>query len=152
DFDGSELLYHKYDVRRRLKKCTNANGVARDFINHPTPSPNAKPATRNGTQRNDAGVPYLPIGNLVTTYLTTDLNTGNPLVVNITAPGSAFSPGYVAREVSDGVAHTYGEGTFIFQNDANFAWRWFNDTVNESVWGGQMDEFIENNSSGCGCQ
>lgn len=149
DFDGSEILYHQYDIRRNLG-CANANGVMLDFINHPTPSPNARPATRKGTKKNDASVFGLP--NLVTTYLTTDLLTGNPLVVNITAPGSAFSPGYVARTVTNGVAHTYGEGLTYVQHDKTLGGRLLNKGVNEYVWGTQMQEFIDNNSYGCECK
>jgi RHS repeat-associated protein len=149
DFDGSEVRYHQYDIQRNIG-CANANGVMHDFINHPTPSSNARPATPQGTRRNDASVFRIP--NLVTTFLTTDLRNGNPLVVNMTAPGSAFDPGYVARTVTNGVAHTYGEGTSLVQFDREpHAWL-LNKAANELIWGGQMQDFIDNNPSSCECQ
>ena len=150
DFDGSEWLYYHYDVKRKLG-CADAKGVMQDLINHPTPSPEARPATSSGTKKNNAGVPYLPISNFVTTYLTTDLRTGNPLVVNITAQGSFFDPGYVARAVTNGVAHTYGEGMNFVQQDKSSSGEVVNWMVNELIWGDQMQKFIDNNSVGCGC-
>jgi hypothetical protein len=102
-------------------------------------------------KRNDAGVPYLPISNFVTTYLTADLKTGGPLVVNITAPGSFFDPGYVARTVTNGVAHTYGEGTSAVQHDKTVQGGIVNWVVNEMVWGDQMQRFIDENSPNVGC-
>jgi hypothetical protein len=143
-------MYHHYDVRRKIGRA-NANGVMQDLINHPTPSSNARPATSAGTKKNDAGVPYLPVSNFVTTYLTADLRTGGSLVVNITAPGSFFDPGYVARAVINGVAHTYGEGTSVVQHDKSSTGGMVNWAVNELVWGDQMQRFIDENSSSCGC-
>ena len=58
--------------------------------------------------------------DLVTSYLTKDLNTGLPLVVNMTDFGSQFAHGYTARMVKDGVAHTYGEGNSVWQSKAMF--------------------------------
>lgn len=122
-----------------------------DLINYPTPSKNARPASSGGTTHNDAGVPGLPLSNFVTTYLTKDLKSGGALVVNITAPGSAFSPGYVARSVINGAAHTYGGGLSWMQADKMSSSALINKIVNEKVWGGQMQEFISENSK-CGCR
>ena len=87
----------------------------------------------------------------MTSYLTTDLRNGNPLVVNITAPGSAFDPGYVARTVTNGVAHTYGEGRSLLQVDRVPSGGLVNWAANEYVWGRQMQDFIDKHSKGCGC-
>jgi RHS repeat-associated protein len=54
DFDGSEGMYHRYDVRRKLGYAY-ANGVMQDLINHPTPLPNARPATSSGTKKERCG-------------------------------------------------------------------------------------------------
>jgi len=158
DFNGTESQYHAYDVQRKLG-CASAHAVMRELINHPTPSPNAKPATPGGTKRNDA-TPFalFPADNFVTSYLTFDLRNGNQLVVNMTAPGSFFDPGYVAREVTNGVAHTYGEGTnWIQSSEADslvsgflpFGAPGMNDFINEAVWGAQMQGAIDSNSCGC---
>ena len=53
--------------------------------------------------------------NWVTSYLTSDLDTGAPIVVNTTDSNSRCSPGYVARTVRNGVVHTYGEGFALSQ-------------------------------------
>jgi RHS repeat-associated protein len=146
DFDGSELLYHHYDVQRKIG-CADPNKVMQEFINHPTPSKNARPATPGGTKRNDASVPMLPVSNFVTTYLTTDLRNGNQVVVNMTAAGSFFDPGYVARTVNNGIAHTYGEGLSPVQVDKIEGGASVNWSINELVWGRQMQRVIDN----CGC-
>ncbi len=67
-------------------------------INGPTPG-TPKPASSDGT-RNNAEVFRYP--NYFTSCLTTDLTNGNPLVVNLTDPGSLFVDGYAARTVSNG--------------------------------------------------
>jgi RHS repeat-associated protein len=150
DFDGSEFLYHNYEISRRLG-CADSKAVMRELINHPTPSSNARPATTGGTKRNDASVPVVAPQNWVTSYLTTDLRNGNPLVVNITAPGSFFDPGYVARTITNGVVYTYGEGTSWTQFE-NAAGAWGAQSyANELVWGLQMERFIEKHSNNCGC-
>ena len=99
------ILYHNYDVQVPIGKA-DAACVMKKLINTPTPG-NPSPATPNGT-RNNASV--FGMTNIVTSYLTSDSNTGAPLVVNVTNGDSLFSPGYTARTVSNGVAHTYGEG------------------------------------------
>lgn len=150
DFDVSDVLYHKYDITRDLG-CAEPGAVMQALVNSPTPSPYARPATPGGTSHNDASV--LGRGNnLVTSYLTTDLRNGNALVVNITAPGSMFSPGYVARTVNGGVAHTYGEGANWSQQDRTLPSALANKAANEVVWGRQMEKMIERSAKRCGCQ
>ena len=121
------------------------------LVNHPTLSPYARPATPGRTSHNDASV--LGRGNnLVTSYLTTDLRNGNALVVNITAPGSMFSPGYVARTVNGGIAHTYVEGANWSHQDRSLPSALANKAANEVVWGRQMEKMIERSAKRCGCQ
>jgi hypothetical protein len=124
----------------------------RGLINSPTPTAgNPQPATPGGTASNAAVPPVAPY-NPVASYLTTDLNTGAPLVVNITGAGSFFSPGYVARSVSNGQANTYGEGSAIIQSDMQGVGTFFNLLGNEYVWGEQMSQVIASSKSVCGCQ
>jgi hypothetical protein len=118
------------------------------LINNPTPG-NPSPASPNGTP-NNAPVPFIG-DNPITSFLTTDLNTGLPLVVNITGPNSAFNPGYVAREVVNGFAHTYGEGLNPLQSPAVSA-QWWQNLWNEGVWGSQMSDLIQKAKSNCGCR
>jgi hypothetical protein len=140
-------LYHKYDVQRALG-CANPQDVLQSLINNPTPG-SPSPASPNGTP-NDAPVPFFG-NNPVDSFLTTDLNTGLPLVVNITGPGSAFNPGYVAREVVNGFAHTYGEGLNPWQSSSVTA-GWIQDIANELLWGRQMSGFIHKARQKCDCQ
>jgi RHS repeat-associated protein len=144
---SNRALYHKYDVQRDLG-CANPQDVLQSLINNPTPG-NPSPATPGGTP-NYAPVPFFG-DNPVTSWLTTDLNTGLPLVINITGPGSAFSPGYVAREVVNGVAHTYGEGLNPWQSPAATA-GWIQDIANELLWGRQLSGFIKKAEQNCGCK
>jgi len=89
-------------------------------------------------------------GNPVTSYLTQDIHTGAPVVVNVTRAGGPLSPGYVARTVTNGVAHTYGEGLDPAQSPwltglgANYA-------AEQLLWGAQMQQMINNAPSQCGC-
>lgn len=118
------------------------------LINNPTPG-TPQPASPGGT-RNDAPVPGFG-NNPVTSYLTRDLNTGAPLVVNLTDEKSAFHPGYVARTVINGVAHTAGEGLNPWQSPAITA-QWAQDIANELLWGSQMVRIIKPLKSECRCQ
>lgn len=148
DFDGSEALYHRYNVSRKLG-CADAGAVMQELVNQPTPSPRSRAATSQGATKNDAEVFNIP--NLVTSYLTSDLRTGQPLVVNITTPESAFGPGYVARGVVNGFAHTYGEGANWAQFE-NLPGPWVAQSLaDEYIWGRQMQRFIDENSKNCGC-
>ena len=104
--------------------------------NNPTPG-NPNPATSEGTINNaDVGAGE----NWVKSYLRNDRNTGGQVVVNVTGPGSQFGPGYVAQTVTDGGAHTYGEGTSLIQSAFVFPYTMI---VNELVWGLRMDKFID---------
>jgi hypothetical protein len=109
---------------------------------------------------NDAGVPNVPFANFVTSYSTTDLRNGKRLVVNFTAPESFFNPGYVAREIVEGVVHTYGEGTSLAQsaladwlitNTASLSGLVTVDYINDAIWGTQMQTFIDRNATECAC-
>jgi RHS repeat-associated protein len=140
-------LYHRYDVQRDIG-CANPEDIMQALINHPTPgTPSA--ATPGGTRNNAPALIFRD--NTVTSYLTKDLNTGAPLVVNMTDPGSAFHPGYVARTVTNGVAHSYGEGLNGWQSPAATA-QWFQNLGNEVVWGGQMVDLVRAAKGNCACQ
>jgi RHS repeat-associated protein len=142
------FLYHSYDVSKPLG-CANPASVMQALINNPTPGA-SNPATPppSGTS-NNANVFGL-FSNPVTSYLTQDINTGAPVVVNVTQAGGPLSPGYVARTVTNGVAHTYGEGLDPAQSPwltglgANFA-------AEQLLWGVQMQQMINNAPSRCGC-
>lgn len=143
------FLYHSYDVSRSLG-CASPQAVMQALINNPTPGM-SNPATPGGAQ-NNANVFNL-FSNPVTSYLTMDTNTGAPLVVNVTQAGGPLSPGYVARTVTNGVAHTYGEGL----DPAQSSWLTgpvANYSAEQLLWGIQMQRMInsaKNGSSGCGC-
>ncbi len=141
------VLYHKYDVQRAIG-CAKPQDVMQALINNPTPG-TPSPATQGGTPNNAPALLFS--NNPVSSYLTTDLNTGLPLVVNITGPNSAFNPGYVAREVVDGIAHSYGEGLNAWQSPAASA-QWLQDLANEYVWGRQMSRLIAQAQATCGCR
>jgi hypothetical protein len=143
----SNLLYHYYNVNRDLG-CADPDAVSQGLINNPTPG-NTSPATPNGTP-NNAVVPFLPFDNLVTSYLTMDVNTGAPLVVNMTGPGSLFGAGYVARYVNGGKAYTIGEGTNAIQSPLVLSGL-VQYAADEALWGRQMSSIISGAKSKCGC-
>ncbi|HZF30250.1 MAG TPA: RHS repeat-associated core domain-containing protein, partial [Gammaproteobacteria bacterium] len=144
---SNRQLYHHYDVAREIG-CARPQDVMQALIDNPTPgTPN--PASLGGTRNNAPALIFRH--NLVRSYLTSDLNTGALIVVNLTGPGSAFHPGYVARTVRDGVAHSYGEGLNGWQSPSTTA-QWFQTLGNEYVWGGQMSELINRAKTDCGCQ
>ena len=139
------LLYHNYDIQVPLNgadpKC-----VMRKLINNPTPG-NPKPASANGTT-NNAAVTSLR-DNLVTSYLTHDLKTRAPLVVNLTNSGSQFSPGYVARTVTGGFVHTYGEGLSVAQSPY-LPLPYIQEYMNDKIWRKQMREIVDScNKEAC---
>ena len=113
----------------------------RKMIENPTPGV-PSPATKSGT-RNNADVPLVPGSNWVTSYLTSDLTSGRPIVVNVADADSAFPWGYAARTVSDGVARTYGEGLA-----PELAIPLIPRIGNWWVWERQMRRFVEE----CKCQ
>lgn len=148
--DGHDAFYHAYDVTRDIG-CADADSVMQGLIDNPTPSfGNPSPATIDGTA-NNAAVPGIAPNNPVTSYVTTDNNTGAPVVVNVTGSNSAFAPGYVARTVTGGVAHTYGEGEAFSQSTLSFMGP-LNDFGNQAVWGTQMNDIIANAKQKCGCK
>jgi RHS repeat-associated protein len=153
---GGDDLYHDYDVTRSIG-CADPNDVTQGLIDNPTPpAGNPQPATPGGTP-NNAAVPGVAPVNPVTSYLTSDLNTGAAIVVNVTGPHSVFGPGYVARTVTDGIAHTYGEGEAWSQSDMgmdgpNPFMDLGNWAVDEAVWGEQMDQIIAKAKKKCGCK
>lgn len=104
----------------------------------PTPG-NSQAATKIGTPNN---AKVFGLSNVVTSYLTSDQRTGVPVVVNITQKGSLLADGYVARTVTNGIAHTYGEGTSWMQSPylTGFDSQYM---ANEIVWGTQMKRFID---------
>jgi len=107
----------------------------------------SSPATVGGTANNTV-VLFSPFNNPVTSYLTKDINTGMDVVVNMTGPGSLFDPGYVARYVSNGVAHMVGEGLNAIQSPLVIGPP-VQIAADELLWGRQMDGIIE--KAGCGC-
>jgi hypothetical protein len=141
------LLYHYYNVSRDLN-CADPDAVTQALINNPTPG-NSSPATPNGTL-NNAVVPFFPLPNMVTSYLTMDVNTGAALVVNMTGPGSAYGPGYVARYVNGGAARTVGEGLNAIQSPLILSGL-IQYAADEALWGRQMSNMIKNAKSKCGC-
>jgi hypothetical protein len=140
DPDGAG--YHYYDVTRSIG-CADVNDVLQRLINSPTPG-NPSPATLGGTVNNAV---IGGLDNVVKSYVTTDLVTGTPVVVNMTGPGSRFGPGYVARYVSGGVAHTMGEG-LNWKQSPGITGSLFQRIGNEAVWGRQMSQMI----SDCTCR
>jgi chitinase len=140
----TSVLYHLYKLQSSIG-CADPSAVMQAIINSPTPG-DPVPATQNGT-KNNAQVLGGLINNAVISYLTSDLKTGAPVVVNITAgSGSNFAPGYVARTVSNGTINTYGEGQGILQSTTI----WGNSTqnfFNNLVWGPEMKSAV----SKCGC-
>ena len=89
-----DKYYHIYDVMRAINGA-NPDCVFQGLVDNPTPG-NPAPATPEGTTNNGE---VAGIDNIVKSYLTYDVNTGAPLVVNIagTDDGSLFGPGYVVR-------------------------------------------------------
>ncbi|MFZ0870723.1 MAG: RHS repeat-associated core domain-containing protein, partial [Rhodanobacter sp.] len=158
DFGNNDPFYHAYDVQRPIGS-NDPDCVMKGFINNPVPeNPNGgtRPATFGGTS-NIAYIPVIGTDNQVTSYVANNLSGPGLVVVNMTGNGSTFSPGYVARAVADGIAHTYGEGTNVIQSDfGQDAWGPIplgaaNNYINQQVWGGQMDGLISNASKKCSC-
>ncbi|WP_345777542.1 DUF6531 domain-containing protein [Dyella sp. LX-1] len=158
DFGSGDDYYHAYDVTRPLGDA-DPDCVMQQLINNSVPNnPNGgvRPATPEGTP-NIAYIPIIGTDNHVTSYLAKNLSGPGMVAVNMTGSGSTFSPGYVARTVSDGVAHTYGEGTSPIQSSLGLdnlsgnPLGALNNIINERVWGRQMEEFISKAKKRCGC-
>jgi hypothetical protein len=95
----------------------------------------------------------LPIGSInpVISYIIKDNNNPNiSWVVNVTQPGHALFPGYVARGVvntATGVEmHTYGEGVGFLQSPE--APSRVSNTIN-NAWIGLSNDVITNAKCGC---
>jgi len=137
-----QFLYHNYDVGVPIG-CADPEDVMQSLINNPTPGfPNA--ASVNGTTNNAV---VAGIDNFVTSYLTTDINTGAPLLVNLSDSNSLFHPGYVVRTVNNGVALTYGEGLHWSQSD-RLTGSIIQAIGNGVVWGSQMEGLVAE----CSCR
>jgi RHS repeat-associated protein len=135
DISPGGFFNHTYHVPVPLGGA-DANAALQCLINDPTPG-DASPATPEGTPNNAQFAPGP--NNPVVSYVTTDLNTGATLVVNMTGSRSLLRSGYVARLVSGGAVHTYGEGNSPLQSpfllgkeigDAAAAMLWGNQTRN----------------------
>lgn len=63
-----------------------------------------------------------------------------PIEVNLAGigDGSLFGPGYVARYVQNGIAHTAGEGLSPLQ----WPFESLQNAANQVVWGKQMEDII----------
>jgi hypothetical protein len=132
---GDFLNHHTYQDEVPLDGA-DRQCVMQKLIDEPTPG-NPNPATREGT-RNNARVP--PFDNNVTSFLTTDINTGGQVVVNMTDSNSLFSPGYVMRYVSKNNVYTLGEGLHWSQS----MWSPLPHEIgNYLIWKRQMQRFVE---------
>ena len=145
------MLYHRYDVTRDLG-CKSPSDVLGSLLNSPTPEDwaSSRPATPEGTANNAAVAPFM--NNPVTSYRTNDLITGESIAVNIAGAAGVFGPGYVARAVRGGTAHTYGEGLAPIQSPVLTLGPLPNFMANELVWGRQMSSMIDAAGNTCGCQ
>ena len=146
---ADRFLYHDYHVAVPIG-CADPGVAFNELLNAPTPGSRAEAASEAGVT-NDARPWFYPFANPVTSYLTKDLNTGLPLVVNITGPGSAFPPGYVARMVKNGVLHTYGEGG-NWQQAPNLSGQVTQDFFNWLVWTRQSERLVQKAQQGCVCE
>ena len=93
--DSSEFVYHQYDVAVPIG-CARAENMMTEIVNAPTPG-RPEAASEAGSRNNAMVIPGVP--NLVTSYLTKDLNPGCPLVVNVTDSDTNLPTGYTARMV-----------------------------------------------------
>lgn len=128
--------YHKYDVQVNLDGA-DPDCVMKAMINNPTLG-DSHPATARGAA-NNASVFYGADDNWVISYLRKDLNSGAPIAANITLNISEFKWGYVAHAVTNGVAHTYGEGNAWVQAGPD----WFENNVDDWVWGRMMQDMVK---------
>lgn len=133
------LFYHSYDVSRSTG-CKDSDGF-RAIVNNPAPGDSILPASVQGTA-NVAKV--FGINNPIISYVTNDLVTGDPIVVNVASGTSGLAPGYVARTISNGVVHNYGEGLALAQSPLLFS---LQPLLDQYVWGKQTKRLAKN----CGC-
>jgi len=138
---NSNPLYHKYEVSASTK-CSDAN-MLQALIANLAPGNPIFPASSGGTP-NIAQV--FGVDNPILSYVTTDLTTGNAMVVNVTNSTGGFAPGYVARTVSNGGVHIYGEGLALVQSPLLFSPE-VNFLLDQCVWRSQTNGAAER----CGC-
>ena len=156
--DPSNSWYHKYDKQPSISTgtCTSKE-LMQGVIKKPTPGIFSQPASVQGTPNFATPTPLdiltLPIGSInpVISYITKDNNNPNiSWVVNVTQPGHALFPGYVARGVvntATGVEmHTYGEGVGFLQSPE--APSRVSNTIN-NAWIGLSNDVITNAKCGC---
>ncbi len=141
----NDLLYHSYDVTVPTQ-CQDDN-MMNAIINSPAPGSPMSAASVTGTANvAQVGLGPIVINNPIISYLTNDLVTGNPIVVNVTTGTQlqGLSPGYVARTVSNGVVHNYGEGEALVQSPLVFSPQFL---IDQFVWQTQTRQAAKN----CGC-
>ncbi len=136
-----DFLYHHYDVPGS-ENCPD-NKMMQGLINSLAPGDPMSPATAGGTPN---VAQAFGVNNPIISYVTNDLVTGNPIVVNVTTGTQlqGFSPGYVARTVSNGVVNNYGEGEAIVQSPYLFSPQYLLDLA---VWRSQANSVAKK----CGC-
>jgi hypothetical protein len=147
--------YHSYSVPSVLRGAPGPQAM-QGVIDNPTPGPRllTHPATPQGTL-NEAtppldyyaflGATRSPYGaplNPVKSYVTQDQD-GNPVVMNVTEPGHALYPGYIARYVtpSDEGSTIQNEGEGLGYYQAPERPKWMRDMIN-NVWQEQSDAII----------
>jgi hypothetical protein len=137
----NDFLYHSYEVSVS-ENCSDSN-MMQGLINSPAPGSPMSPATAGGTPN---VAQAFGVNNSIISYATNDLVTGNPLVVNVTTGSQlqGFSPGYVARSVSNGVVHNYGEGEALVQSPLLFSPQFL---LDQYVWRKQTNSVAKK----CGC-
>lgn len=151
--------YHQYVKPTDAGTCLKPKDVLPGVINNPAPG-FPDPATLEGT-KNEATPPWLQIFgrtnlNPVLSYLTTDNNTGQSIVVNVTQPGHQLWPGYTARvtgsENGRTYIRTYGEGLGVLQSDD--AWDFWNRPPRSYIngtWYGNQQRIVDEAKARCGC-
>ena len=137
----NHFLYHSYEVSVS-EKCPD-DRMREGIVKNPAPGNPMSPATAEGTPN---VAQAFGVNNPIISYVTNDLSTGGPIVVNVTTgtQGQGFSPGYVARTVIDGVVHNYGEGEAIVQSPWLFSPQFL---LDQYVWRTQTNDVAKK----CGC-
>jgi RHS repeat-associated protein len=134
-------LYHHYDVSVS-EECPD-DEMIQGLINSPAPGDPMSPATATGTPN---VAQALGVNNPIISYVTNDLVTGNQIVVNVTTGTQlqGFSPGYVARTVSNGIVNNYGEGEALVQSPLLFSPQFL---LDQYIWRTQTNGVAKK----CGC-
>jgi hypothetical protein len=137
----SNPLYHGYEVSAS-EKCSDA-AMLQALINDPAPGSAISPASPSGAPN---VAQAFGVNNPILSYVTTDLNSGGTIVVNVTNSTGGFSPVYVAGVVSNGVVRNYGEGLALVQSPLLFN-PLLNFLADQYVWKTQTS----NAAKKCGC-